>query len=440
MNSKLRDRRNGTIHRLFLKRDFEGCLSQVEETLREGPNEQALYTKALVYREQGKLVESLSLFQSVAAMNPHSFRTIKQIGRSLFLLGRHQQALDVYAEAMTILDDDWESLHYSGICCQHMGNLDSAEEYFVRANLSAKHESTFLALARLYIQKDSADQAVETLTEALEFAPESPEILTALGLVYLRLNQSDKAFSHLGQALTIDPRHPRAILGAGSVLQDHQESDVALHKYRILAAAWPSNFEDRKPVSTLAGSSGHAENLDELLSSLNSGANYAMSCQLWNNIGMAFFSKQNYVAAIACLKRALLFSPLEWIISFNLGLLYLNTSQFCSAFHYLSATINQKPDYAPAFSYLALALSRLDDMQNAVAAYERCVSLDPNNLPALHNFCCFLYNLDREADAREYFGRFESAWNSLDSDHRKQHMIDWEAKRKELAGLLGKKR
>jgi Bardet-Biedl syndrome 4 protein len=43
------------------------------------------------------------------------------------------------------------------------------------------------------------------------------------------------------------------------------------------------------------------------------------SAQLWNNIGMCFFGKEKYVAAIACLKRAVYLSPFEWIISFNLG-------------------------------------------------------------------------------------------------------------------------
>jgi tetratricopeptide (TPR) repeat protein len=44
------------------------------------------------------------------------------------------------------------------------------------------------------------------------------------------------------------------------------------------------------------------------------------SAQLWNNIGMCFFGKDRYVAAVACLKRALYLDPFEWIISYNLGL------------------------------------------------------------------------------------------------------------------------
>ena len=52
------------------------------------------------------------------------------------------------------------------------------------------------------------------------------------------------------------------------------------------------------------------------------------SAQLWNNIGMCFFGKKRYVAAIACLKRALYLDPFEWIISYNLGLVHLNTGQY----------------------------------------------------------------------------------------------------------------
>jgi len=34
---------------------------------------------------------------------------------------------------------------------------------------------------------------------------------------------------------------------------------------------------------------------------------------------------QRYIAAIACLKKALYLDPFEWIISYNLGLVHLNT-------------------------------------------------------------------------------------------------------------------
>ena len=66
--------------------------------------------------------------------------------------------------------------------------------------------------------------------------------------------------------------------------------DVALVKYRVAAAQTPN------------------------------------SAQLWNNIGMCFFGKGKNVAAVACLKRAVYFTPFEWIISYNLG----KQRQYCT--------------------------------------------------------------------------------------------------------------
>jgi Bardet-Biedl syndrome 4 protein len=92
--------------------------------------------------------------------------------------------------------------------------------------------------------------------------------------------------------------------------QDAGDVDVALVKYRVAAAVTP-----RCP-------------------------------QLWNNIGMAFFAKQRYIAAIACLKRAQGYGPFEWVVAYNLGLLHLATQQPASAFNHLSAAVNLKPDFA----------------------------------------------------------------------------------------------
>lgn len=102
------------------------------------------------------------------------------------------------------------------------------------------------------------------------------------------------------------------------------------------------------------------------------------SAQLWNNIGMCFFGKSpqpKYIAAVACLKRALYLDPFEWIISYNLGLVHLNKRQYASAFHFFSASINLKPDFAATYMYLAITLARLDDFDNSCAAYEKSIEV-----------------------------------------------------------------
>lgn len=89
------------------------------------------------------------------------------------------------------------------------------------------------------------------------------------------------------------------------------------------------------------------------------------SAELWNNIGMCFFGKQKYVASVACLKRALYLDPFQWIAAFNLGLVYLNTGQYASSFHYFSSAINLKPDFSNSYMYLGMTLNKLNDFDSA---------------------------------------------------------------------------
>jgi len=68
--------------------------------------------------------------------------------------------------------------------------------------------------------------------------------------------------------------------------------------------------------------------------------------------------------------------PFEWIVSYNLGLLHLATGQYASAFHHFSSSINIKSDFAHTYMYLAVALAKLDDVDNASGAYEKAIELD----------------------------------------------------------------
>ncbi len=101
------------------------------------------------------------------------------------------------------------------------------------------------------------------------------------------------------------------------------------------------------------------------------------SPQLWNNVAMCLFNKQKFVGAIACLKKALYMAPFEFIVCFNLGLVHLTTGQYASAFQFLSAAINLRPDYPPSYMYLGVALAHLGDPDNAIASYQKAQELDP---------------------------------------------------------------
>ena len=124
--------------------------------------------------------------------------------------------------------------------------------------------------------------------------PENPELCISLGLLHLQNGEHAAAFEHLGTAMAFDPKNGKAVMAAGSVAQVSHDWDAALSKYKTATVLTPE------------------------------------SPQLWNNIGMCFFGKKKYVAAIACLKRANYLAPFDWKILYNLGLVHLTLQQFAS--------------------------------------------------------------------------------------------------------------
>lgn len=392
------ERFNWLISLLYGRQEFGECLKVVEQALEEsgGLNEYPLYIKALIMRQQGKIQESLTLFQSATCLNPSNVANLKQVGHSLYLLGKHKAALGVYKQAREMSADmqrsssdggradagdgnDWELWHNSGLCHAYLKQYDKAIEAFTRANGIGRHDATFMQLGKVYQQMGNHKEALRVYQDALDFSPENPELLCTIGLTYLRLNEHQRAFDFLGNSLTHDPKNPKAILAAGSIIQDNKDMDVALHKYRVAAVQTPH------------------------------------SAQLWNNIGMALFGKGKNVAAVSCLKRALYYDPFEWIISFNLGLVHLHTEQYASAFHHFNTSINLKGDYAQSYMYLGVALSKMDDAANAFAAFDKSLKLADDYTTRL-NYAIALANDDKPDDARAHLGAYEAMLKDMGPD------------------------
>jgi tetratricopeptide (TPR) repeat protein len=109
--------------------------------------------------------------------------------------------------------------HNKGLCLSYLKRLDEAQEAFMRANSVQRHDCTFLQLGHFFTQQEDYKSAIDVYLEALEFSPESPELLTTIGLLYLRLGENFRAFDFLGNSLTHDPRNPKTILAAGSIIQ-----------------------------------------------------------------------------------------------------------------------------------------------------------------------------------------------------------------------------
>lgn len=384
---------NWLIHAAYIKKDFETAenISDHQLVVMNDRCEYALFVKALICRHRGKMQESLDLFQKAMYLNPHNHANAKQVARSLVLMSRYVSAIDVYDQIISKGARDWHVLHNRSICLSHIGRAEEAKACLREALSLHKHDISFLQLGKLYIQEGNIDEAIAIYLEALNYSPENVELFTTLGLMYLQLEDTRKAFDYFGRALTYNPKDTTAILGASSVIQECDDYDVALIKYRVSAAVSPEAPE------------------------------------LWNNIGMCFFGKKKMVAAIACLKHARYLNPFEWKTSFNLGLVHLKTQQYASAFQYLSAAVNMEPQFAESYMLLGSALAYLDDLPNAITAFKKAADLDGAYPMIQLNYAIVLHANDDfagAADRLEHFGRLIASSAADDNTQEMQDIAD----------------
>lgn len=82
-----------------------------------------IFVKAVILRQQGCIKDSLRVLEEAIRLDPQNPDNLKQVGHSLYLLGQHQVALDVFDEALHVYPNDWEIFHERGLCHLYLAQL-----------------------------------------------------------------------------------------------------------------------------------------------------------------------------------------------------------------------------------------------------------------------------------------------------------------------------
>ncbi|CAK9813745.1 Bardet-Biedl syndrome 4 protein homolog [Anthophora quadrimaculata] len=376
---------NWLLHRHYIRHEYKTCMVLIDQELTRSNehNEYANYLKGLILRREGKIQDSLNCFQAAYNVNSTNVNNVKQIAKSFLIMGSHKRAIDAYLEAEKIMNiPDWEIYLNLGECYMKLNQLYEAKRHLKRSIELTKHVLPYIALAKVCLLEDRVTEAQNAYTAALSENPESVEAATELGLLYLKIGDVQRAFQQFGTALGHSPNCSKAILPIAYVIQNHQEYDVALSKYKVAAQSIPE------------------------------------SCALWNNSGMCFYGKQKFVAAISCLKRAHYLNPMAFLPAYNLGMVFLTTGQPASAAVYLCSAVSVDPKNHMPYLLLGLALKRLDDLEGAEKVLQKAHALAPQDPLILINYAIVLEAQDKGEEAAEFLTSLNDITAVIDVDEQ----------------------
>uniref|UniRef100_A0A0K0F2R7 Bardet-Biedl syndrome 4 protein (inferred by orthology to a human protein) n=1 Tax=Strongyloides venezuelensis TaxID=75913 RepID=A0A0K0F2R7_STRVS len=369
---------NQEIYYLYSEKNIGECKQLIEETLKSynSCNEYATQLSGAFNLQDLNIVKSLNCYESAFKLNSLNIKYLMDMGRINYLVGNHGQALIYFTKILQISPKNWKAYCWKALSIFFLKKktpeaCNNAIETLLGCSSASKNAEILSLIAFFCREKGDLFSASEALKKASEIDNTNIELLKELGYDYIKLGSEELSFAAFGKALTSDKNHIPSLIGVAYIIQNNGDYDVALTKYR------------------------HATSI----------CNY--SGILWNNIGMCFYGKGKYIAAISCLKKADYLIPQNWEILFNMGLAYNGLAQYASAYQYISAALNLQPKKAFIFEALAVVLSNLEDFDNARKAFKRALSLDKDKTIGIYlNFAVFEYKRGNVEDSKTLLNEF----------------------------------
>jgi len=236
-------------------------------------------------------------------------------------------------------------------------------------------------LGVIAIQRGSASEAVDLISQALAVTPENALALNHLGEAYRMLNFFEDAAICFERSLKIKPDHFQAFNNLGNLCQAQGDVGSAIVAYQKALSINP----------------GYAE--------------------AHVNLGNVYQQMGNWGQSIECYERALAIRPDFAEAAFNLGNVLKVMKRQEDAVPYYRKAIALKPGFAPAHLALARALQEIGDRDGAIAGFRRACELDPEDPEARWGLVMSELGLveDSEQSVERYRSAFARGLDELDA-------------------------
>lgn len=217
-------------HILMNHREYSLALNLLRQACNlDSKNPRTLNLLASCLEQTGKDSEALFALKTLAKIE-RSFDNIFRYANSLYKLGRDQESLENYYDALTVLREENQHLFE---LYKNMGNIfvrqsdfDGAEEYYHKAyTLNSQSDVLLVNLGTLEVQRSDFDKSLYCFRKAVQINPKNDKAWVGLAMVHNHFGDIDLAWANIEAAVDINPQNRTAVhLAANWGLRDSKVS------------------------------------------------------------------------------------------------------------------------------------------------------------------------------------------------------------------------
>ena len=164
------------------------------------------YQKAIELDRMGRAEEAIEAYNEALKINPHDVRSLFNKGVDLQMMGQAEEAVRCYDDALEITPEDGELWSNKGIALRMLGRTEEAIRCYDKAlqinpNDGSAWSNKGVALRSL----GRTEEAIKCYNKALEINPNDAGVWSNKGVALHRLGRLKDAVECYDRALALDP-------------------------------------------------------------------------------------------------------------------------------------------------------------------------------------------------------------------------------------------
>ena len=245
-------------------------------------------------------------------------------------------------------------------------------------------QDTYTTSAKVYMQQNNYDKAIEQCLLAVDQIPNNAEAYYVLGQAYGMKSMYREMNDAFNKSLAISPIH---------------EADIRFNRDKFYADLFNAGVSDIK-VDKLDEAARKFEIAIEILPKKLDG---------YKNLAFTYTKMGKDSMAVETYKKAIVIDSTDMELRTFMGILYYKAKKFdpcISTMAVVLAKANPKSkQYADALYYTAYSLDLLGKADEALGVYEKALEQSPNDVDLLFNLGRLHYMKSSYDKALEYFGK-----------------------------------
>jgi tetratricopeptide (TPR) repeat protein len=397
--------------------------------------------------ERGKWEEALVELKRAIEINPHMGAWYFNLGLTLDMMERHEEALAAYRSALEIDGQDIESLAAAGTDCNRLERYREAIEYFQRVeSLDPQYESSYcnrivaytelgehdhaeemFYIARQYKEKCPAclynigmslfargryDRALWCWQQVLEIDADYPQVHARIADVFWAKNQHAEARRHLMEELRSDPGNIDTLLDLGELLMEMGHNGLAAEKFRQVLDLDPEDSTAHYQLGVLAQLEGDDRlAMDRFKFVLRHDAQF-VGAHL--RMAQIYHRAKNRAEALYHANCELAQAEIDDQTLLELGGLLIDMGQLEAAKLAMRRVLQDSDTNADAHHGLAVACLMSGDLDTGIDECKKTLKLQPKHALAMSNLAMAYLNRREYARARYWL---DEAMDIAPEDH-----------------------